>query len=107
MQPTGYIAKADRSECTAEPDQTGPAKCDLQIAWADHLGKPNPPFQAAKKTEAKRQRAVRHIIDRHAYDVSPSYGDVNSGPANKQGRTTRLRFRRAPYRAIRIVDARP
>jgi hypothetical protein len=84
MQPTGYIAKTDRGECTAKPDHSGPAKRDLQIAWADHLGKPNPPFQPAKKAEAERQRAGRYIIGRHAYDVSPSDGDVNSGPADQR-----------------------
>src|SRR4029453_7921607 len=43
--------------------------------------KPNPPFQPTKKAEAERQRAVRRIVGRHAYDVSLSYADVNSGPA--------------------------
>lgn len=80
MQLTGYITKTERSERTAKPDHSGPAKCNLQIAWADDLGKPNPPFKPAKKAEAERQRALRRIVGRHVYDVSLSYADVNSGP---------------------------
>ena len=78
MQPTGQITKTDRSQRTAEPDHPGPGKRDLQITRADDFSKPNPPFQPAKKAEAERQRTIRRIVGRHAYDVSLSYADVNS-----------------------------
>ena len=66
MQLTGQITKTNRSECAAEPNHSGPAKGDLQIAWVDDFGKPNPPFQPAQKVEAERQRVGRRIIGRHA-----------------------------------------